>query len=340
MGPVSHIHASQKTCRLFGLNLASDFPFVTRLTPGHEPANLSFTCTATPPADFAEDKAVFVYPRAQQQSENPSPFFLHRYEGGDLLRFAGIADFHVGPDQIVCVPWATALPEPSGFHDARIAALIEIQFLGTVLSFWLERLGIAALHASAVVVEGQAVGYLSSNHGGKSALAAALMQEGYPLLSDDILPIEPWNGDIAARPGYPTMRMWPDEAGHFLGSYESLPLVHPDLSKRRVFVGDDGFGVFCGQTIPLARLYLPDRREDIQQIMVATISPRDAVLELVRHSFTPRLVEALGWQPRRLAFFTRLAQQIPVRRLIYPSGFEHLPAVREAILEDLAHGAA
>jgi len=66
------------------------------------------------------------------------------------------------------------------------------------------------------------------------------------------------------------------------------------------------------------------------------VSPRDAVIELVRFTFTPHVVEALGWQPRRLAFFADLAARVPIRRLIYPSGLHHLPRVSEAILQDVA----
>ena len=65
------------------------------------------------------------------------------------------------------------------------------------------------------------------------------------------------------------------------------------------------------------------------------VSPRDAVIELVRHSFAASIVESLRLQPQRLDFFAQLVQQVPMRWLIYPSGFEHLPRVREAILENL-----
>ena len=36
-----------------------------------------------------------------------------------------------------------------------------------------------------------------------------------------------------------------------------------------------------------------------------------------------------------LGFFGRMVQQVPMRRLVYPSGFEHLPPVREAVLADV-----
>jgi hypothetical protein len=216
--------------------------------------------------------------------------------------------------------------------------MVEIHLLATVLSFWLERRGIPALHAAAAVVEGCATAFLSTNSGGKSVLAATLMQVGYPLLTDDILAVEHSRGVFVGRPGYPQMRLWPDEAQHFLGHYEDLERVHPALSKRRVPVGANGFGTFCDASQPLACLYLPERRDPVEagtEIRITPVSPRDAVIELVRHSFTPRVVEAIGLQPQRLDCFAQMVQQVPMRRLVYPSGFEHLPRVREAILEDL-----
>ena len=46
-------------------------------------------------------------------------------------------------------------------------------------------------------------------------------------------------------------------------------------------------------------------------------------------------MEVIGLQPQRLDFFAQMVQQVPMRRLAYPSGFEHLPRVRDAILQDL-----
>jgi hypothetical protein len=51
----------------------------------------------------------------------------------------------------------------------------------------------------------------------------------------------------------------------------------------------------------------------------------------------PRSVQALGWAPRRLELITRLVGAVPVRRIVYPDGFQHLPVVRQAILADLQH---
>ena len=163
------------------------------------------------------------------------------------------------------------------------------------------------------------------------------MQAGHRLLTDDILPVEQVAGHWLGLPGYPAMRMWPDEAQHFLGRHEDLELVHPQLDKRRVVVGPEGFGAFCAEARPLACLYVPERRDPAEwgeTVRIEPLRPTAALMALVRYSFTPRLAEALGLQRDRIPLLAGLLQGVPVRRLIYPSGFERLPRVREAILED------
>jgi hypothetical protein len=313
--------------RLFGVTLTSDFPFVNWLMPSGDAPNLTLTCGMVPPVTTKWEQVTPVYASPDRTDDGESAGYLYHLDACDVLRFTRVADFYVWRDCIVC-----HLLDPAQNY------MVEIHLLGTVISFWLERQGIPVLHATAVVVNGRAVTFPSDNIAGKSVLAATLMQAGYPLLTDDILPVEHRHGAFIGRSGYPQMRLWPDEAQHFLGHYQDLERVHPAYSKRRVPVGPDGLGAFCDTSQPLACLYLPERRDPTEhgtEIEIIPVSPRDAVIELVRHSFTPRVVEAIGLQPQRLEFFAQLVQQAPMRRLVYPSGFEHLPRVREAILKDL-----
>jgi hypothetical protein len=214
--------------------------------------------------------------------------------------------------------------------------MVEIHLLGSVFSFWLEREEIPALHASAVVAGERAVAFLSTSHGGKSSLAAALMQAGCPLLTDDLLPLEFRGGTLVGRPGYPQMRLWPEEARCFLGYAEGLERVHPDYAKRRVPIGTGGFGTFADSPHPLTCIYLPERRDVGEtKVEILPVAPPDALMTLLRHSFTPRIVAAIGLQPQRLDFFSQLVRDVPLRRLVYPSGRQHLGWVREALLEDM-----
>lgn len=323
------------TYRLFGLKLVSNHAFVHLLAPKagfpmevdtENDQELVFTCRAKlrEPLDLTGLEPLYTSPNRTSQGESVS--HLYRLDGVDILRFPGVADFHVGPRAITCYPF-----------DTNLEYLIELRLLGPVLSYWLECRGIRALHASGIETGGRVAGFLSSHGGGKTSLAAQLMADGHSLISDDILPVEEKDGVFFARSGYPQMRMWPAEAEFFRGRYEDLSLVHPAYTKRRMPVGDGGLGRFCDACLPLLGLYLPERfdaAESRPEIKITPLTRRDAVIELIRHSFNPLIVEAAGLQPEQLDFFSRLVRHVPVWRLSYPSGMEYLPTVTARIRED------
>ena len=57
----------------------------------------------------------------------------------------------------------------------------------------------------------------------------------------------------------------------------------------------------------------------------------EAVVELVRHSFVGRLVAAAGQPETRFDRLARLAQEVPLFRMSYPTGYQHLPDVVRAL---------
>jgi len=313
---------------IYGFKLASDFSFANRLAKTSGEPDLTFRLVDAPPIVGWEEDTPTYASSPELDGAEESVLKIYRRGNCHILRITGVLDYYIAPDSIACY-----LVDP---HHEYLA---EIHFLGLAFSLWLELRGIPALHASAVVVEYGAVVFLSTNKGGKSSLAATLMQAGYPLLTDDLLPLEQYREKFLGRPGYPQMRMWPDQASYFLGHYEDLEIVHPAYSKRRVPVGADGLGTFCREPAPLACFYLPERRDPAEWgegIETRPLSRTEALMSLVGQSFVPHTVEALGLQPQRIGFFARLLSQVPVRRIIYPEGYEHLPQVRRCILSDLA----
>lgn len=298
---------------VYGIVIETDLALVAPL-PERAGAPDLYVLSADEPPDLDRAECVYAAERADSG--------LFRLKDAYVFRFAGAVDFYVTPARITY-----------SLHDPFYAYGIELWLLGTVLAFWLEWQGRPALHASAVVVDGQAVGFVASNRGGKSSLATALMECGYPLLSDDILALAV-DDAVYGQPGYPQMRMWPEQAAHFVDEAGALPRVHPYIEKRRVPVGPEGIGAFCDAPQPVRSVYLPDRRPGAP-IEIRPVAAGEGLIELVRQSFVARLVDAVGWQPERLPTLARLAQHVPVRRLVYPDGVEQLPRVAEAIVEDV-----
>ncbi len=321
-----------ETYRVFGQTLATSFPLANVLASGHGPVDLVFSCTDQPPSEV--DDAAFepFYQSPERTGSGEAVCSLARFPGARLvewerLGFPQVADFYyLGPARI---------------HARRLAggndAEIEQCLLGPVLSYWLEQRGILALHASAVEVGGEAIAFLAAGGTGKTSLAAAFLAEGDALVTDDVLALQPAARGFLALPGYPQLKLWPDLARQLFGERSALPRVLPGVEKLRAPVGA-GFGRFCHQTLPLTALYLLERRpEDAgRDGRVVPVASRDALIELVRHSFSPRLAEATQLQERRLTQFARLLREVPVRRLLVPSALELLPRVAEAVRRDLS----
>lgn len=313
---------------LYGLRLASDFPFANLEPEEAGEPHLTFHLADAPPVTGWKEGAPDFATSPELDGAEESLVYVYRRDGYDVLRFTDVADFYLRPDLIVC-----------HLLDPAYDYLVEIYLLGVVFSLWMELRGTPALHASAVVVGGKAAAFLATNKGGKSSLSAVLMQAGHPLLTDDILGVERGEGVFRGLPGYPRMRMWPDQALHFLGRYEDLEIVHPAYSKRRVPVGEGGLGTFHEGPAPLACFYLPERRDPAERgtkTEITAVPRAEALMMLLGQSFVPHTVEGLGLQPRRLSFFAPLVVQVPMRRISYPEGYEYIFGVRRAILDDLA----
>lgn len=313
-----------QTYQLYGLTIESTRPFSRNVPPASGPPTLRVEKTSPVPSTSFWPQLEVVSSSSTDDSISNT---LYRHPEADIcvLRFRDAADYVLTPDKI-----------SYHLHDSRLEYAVEIWLLGPVFSIWNELRGRPALHAAAVSIGDEAVGILATKKGGKTTLAAALMQVGHPLLTDDILVIDSRETRINGHPSYPQMRMWPDQAQHFVGEVEALPRVVPHLTKRRVPVGSETFGGFQTTACSVTHLLLPERRPNATSIRTSLLSPQETLVELLRHSYLPNTVDSLSLAPLRLPILTALAEQVQMHRLIYPEGNNHLPRVAETILRETA----
>lgn len=309
--------------RLFGVTMASDYIFANPLPRVSGVPDVSFTCRCTRPHSVEGLKKP-VFASKSMTDDGECVTSIQTMDDCHVVHFAGSVDFYLYSNRII-----------AHLLDPAHRYMVEILLLGEIFSLWLELRGIRTIHASAAVIDNNAIAFLSKNKGGKSSLAAAFTQRGYQILTDDVLPVENRQNLFRVHPGYPAMRMWPDQAEHFFGQYQDLEIVHPGYSKRRLLVGPHGFGTFCSEEKPLKVSYVPQRMSSDSDITIEPISKKIAFFELIQNSFTVGIVEALGLQPQRMNFFTRMVTQVPMRRLKYPEGFHHLSNVVDAVLKDI-----
>jgi hypothetical protein len=207
------------------------------------------------------------------------------------------------------------------------SALLQLALLGPVLAALLQQRGNLVLHASAVEVDGAAVGFLGGRGAGKSTMAAALLGRGYPLLADDLLAVSLDGGSPRVLPGLPQLKLWPDALAALGGDPDLLPPVRKGLDKRVQKLGGHG----RSGDVPLARLYVLSSGEEPT---IEAIPSGAAFLELVSHSYGIAWLHGVSG-PGQFAARTELARRVPVCRLRRPSDLDRLDQVIRLVEEDL-----
>jgi hypothetical protein len=89
--------------------------------------------------------------------------------------------------------------DPEGLPDASWQRLLIAQ----VLPFAAVLQGLEVFHASAVVLDGQAVAFVGPSRAGKTSVALELCRRGAGFLADDVLALEPRAGALVGHPGSP-----------------------------------------------------------------------------------------------------------------------------------------
>lgn len=241
-----------------------------------------------------------------------------------LLKWDLLCDFVVARDgsRISCHPWS-GVP----WHDIR-------QFLlGRVLPLALNLRQVVTLHAGGVLVPGGAIGLVAGSGTGKSTLIATFASLGFPLVSDDVLAIREDGDGVCVSPGSSYVRLR-RESLEFLGP--RLPTSRepePDFDKSRVYLAEGRTPADAVPTPLLAIYFLKRTAETDGCPEISSMELRDALPLLLGNTTNasllenPQLVEQFG-------ILSRLVRRVPVRRMVYPSRFDALPGLCEALLSD------
>ncbi len=224
-------------------------------------------------------------------------------------------------------------PEGIGVNWKQGGTGPEHYFQTLGLSLWLEQRGVPCIHANALAAGNGAIGLMAPSRTGKTTLTAALLETGLQLMTDDMLALHRENGQWQVYPGWPQVRMWPDSAARYAGEgLAALDKVHQRFEKRVVDLEQNDSLGFCAEPRPLRQLYLLDRHEpEHGEVKVSAVTPGEALIHLLQNSMLGDAYQALNIETQRLKTLAQLLQQVPLKKISYPSGMQHLHRVGKEI---------
>lgn len=212
---------------------------------------------------------------------------------------------------------------PAPEADPQIA---RFYLVGTVMAILLYQRQFLVLHGSVIEIDGEAVIFLGNSGDGKSSTAAALHAAGYRLINDDVAPVTIGDGAASLQPGFPQIKMSPETANALGYDFDSLPLIHPQETKR----GYRPQHNFSRSPLTIKRIYVLDYGTEFASTPIA---PSLATMELSRHSRPTTLYQ----RGDALHFFqcANLVKEQTIYRLQRPKDLKLLPKIADFVSQDL-----
>lgn len=244
---------------------------------------------------------------------------LYRRPGGLRMVFDDTGVFDIGEGGRT-IEWVHS-PGVS-IEDARA------DLTSRVLAAALHEAGTVCLHGSAVVVGGEAIGFVAPKFHGKSTLALALVRAGARLLTDDTFPVMP-GPPPQACPGLHATRLWADSAERV-----GLGRASADKTGAKLLFHSLPDEYVSHSTHPLGALYvLSPAREPSEGRMAwrTRLSRMEATLVMIGHAkLAPMLTGPEA--PRLFRQAAALAEVVPVYRLGVARDLERIDEVVATIL--------
>ncbi|WP_422659316.1 aldolase [Paenibacillus sp. EC2-1] len=191
---------------------------------------------------------------------------------------------------------------------------IRLYVLGTCMGAILMQRKILPLHGSAIVINGKAYAFVGHSGHGKSTLASSFLQQGYQLLTDDVIAVTLDDQNIPyVTPAYPQQKLW----------QESLDTFGMDSNQfRPLFERETKFAIpveshFSSDTLPLAGIF-ELIKTDCGQPQFRAIQKLERLPLLYRHTYRKSLLQDSGLTKWHFDTTARLASHIDMYELQRP----------------------
>jgi len=205
--------------------------------------------------------------------------------------------------------------------------------LGPILGFLLRLRGVVCLHASSIQIGDKCIAIVGPAGAGKSTTAAAFAKAGFPILSDDVVPLLEQDNSYLVQSAYPRVRLWPKSVEILYGISDALPCLTPNWDKRYLDLTQEGYQ-FQQQPLPLGAIYmLGDRSTATEAPFIEAVPTHQSLIALVTNTYANSLLDK-EMRGQEFELLSKVVANVPVRKVIPNTDAAYLSKLCDVILED------
>lgn len=218
--------------------------------------------------------------------------------------------------------------------DGSVEDQVRLYILGSCMGALLMQRKILPLHGSAVVIDGKTYAIVGDAGAGKSTLAAAFLDRGYKLLSDDVIPVTlSVDRFPIVTPAYPQQKLWREGLNRFGIDSDQLRPIYNRESKFAVPI----LSQFATGQFPLAGVF-ELIKIDHDAISLQPIRGLARLDTLFNHTYRNYFIKSSGLMAWHFTTTTAIANKIDLYQLHRPECRFTANEIADLILEKIESG--
>jgi hypothetical protein len=206
---------------------------------------------------------------------------------------------------------------------------IRLYLLGSCMGILLMQRKVMPLHGSAIEINGKAYAFVGHSGAGKSTLAAAFIQKGYKLLSDDVIPVRLSKERVPiAYPSYPHQKLWEESLVGFGINSSGYQSLFERETKYAVPVKES----FYDKPIPLGGVF-ELAKGNTSKIRFKKIGTLEKFRVLLQHTYRDFLIDRLKLAEWHFKHSMEVGKRTPIFELRRPAEGFTAPRLVDEILK-------
>lgn len=208
-------------------------------------------------------------------------------------------------------------------------ALLRTVLLGPMLCVLLRQRGLLVLHASCISINHKCVAFMGGSGWGKSTLAAAFHNQGYDVLTDDVMALKITAEQVLVLPAYAQFKVFPEALISLGQKTKNLSPIYQNASKLSYKVAHG----FQQTPLPLQRIYVLDKGKEH---LIRKMPQQEAFLELLRHTRAINLLTQREFTTHHLHLCSELLKSVSFCRFTRKPSLQELPDLVKLVEDDIA----